>query len=122
MDAASVETALLRLRRSLGLGAEEGDKEVLTDALERAEEKICRYLRTDSLPTCAAWLQIELAAMEYQRMTQPAGEKTSESYTEGQLSQSASYLTPEAWTAGELELLSQLAPYRKVACKGGGAQ
>lgn len=112
------ELALPRLRRSLGLGSGEGDEAVLTDALEQGEEKICRYLQQESLPEGSEWLLVELAALGYQRMMHPAGEKTGESYTEGQLSQSASYLTPAERTAGEEQLLRSLAPYRQVKGRG----
>ena len=113
------ELALPRLRRSLGLGSGEGDEAVLADALEQGE-KICRYLQQDSLPEGGEWLLVELAALGYQRMTHPAGEKTGESYTEGQLSQSASYLTPAERTAGEEQLLRSLAPCRQVKSRGKG--
>lgn len=112
------ELALPRLRRSLGLGSGEGDEAVLTDALEQGEEKICRYLQQDSLPQGSDWLLVELAVLSYQRMTHPDSEKTSESYTEGQLSQSASYLTPAERTAGEEQLLRSLAHLRQVKSRG----
>ncbi len=110
--------ALPRLRRSLGLGSDEGEEAILVDALEQGEEKICRYLQQERLPEGSQWLLVELAALGYQRMTHPGGEKTGESYTEGQLSQSASYLTPAQRTAGEERLLASLAPFRQVKSRG----
>lgn len=107
-------SALPGLRRALGL---EEDDEGLAVALELAEEEICRYLNRDSLPEGARCLLIELAALKYLRMGENR-DKKSESYSEGQLSQSESYFTPEEFREGEEALLRALAPLRRVRCKG----
>lgn len=118
MTQAWLEEALPRLRRALGLeaGADEG---ALEDALGAAEEEILRYLNRTELPGYASRLAVELAALKYRR-GQSGGGKQEESYTEGQLSQSQRYFSPEEQGAEERALLATLAPYRRVACKGAG--
>lgn len=113
-----LNTALPRLRRSLGLETAEGDADTLGELLERAEEDILRYLNREELPVYAGHLLVELACLKYLRAQTAAGGKKSESYAEGQLSQSESYLSPEELSAGESALLRSLAPYRRVRCKG----
>lgn len=114
MTAQVLDLALPRLRRSLGLEAQAD--EVLTDKLEAAEEEILRYLNRTELPDCAVSLLIELAGLKYLQ-AQGAGKK-SESYTEGQISQSDSFYTPAEFRDGAEALLRTLAPYRRVGCKG----
>jgi len=109
-----LNSARSKLRRALGL-EEEGES--LTVALEMAEEEICRYLNRDSLPENARCLLVELAALKYLRMGE-GRDKKSESYSEGQLSQSECYFTPEEFQEGEEALLRALAPHRRVSCKG----
>lgn len=117
MDAETLNTAQEKLRRALGLAEDGGGEEALADALEAAEEEICRYLNRDSLPEYAGCLLVELAALKYLRTGQDRLGKKSESYSEGQLSQSESYLSPEELAAGEAALLRTLAPYRRVKCR-----
>lgn len=113
MTAEVLAIALPRLRRSLGLEAE--SDEILTDKLEAAEEEILRYLNRTELPEHTLCLLIELAGLKY---LQDGSGKKSESYTEGQISQSESFYTPAEFQDGTQALLRTLAPYRRVACKG----
>lgn len=112
-----LNTAQEKLRRALGLAEDGGGEEALADALAAAEEEICRYLNRDGLPDYAGCLLVELAALKYLRRGEDRLGKKSESYSEGQLSQSESYLSPEELTAGETALLRTLAPYRRVKCR-----
>ena len=106
---------LPRLRRGLGL-AEGEDTPLLQDALEAAEEKILRYLNRSELPASVDCLLVELAGLLYLRRGEARGLK-SESYSEGQLSQSRSYLSAEEIAQGEEALLRSLAPWRRVRCR-----
>ncbi|MBR1780545.1 MAG: hypothetical protein IJ751_03980 [Oscillospiraceae bacterium] len=119
MDQALKDIALPRLRRALGL-TEGEDEQRLEDALAAAEEKICRYLLQSELPDAVDCLLVELAALVYLRTGERSALK-SESYSEGQLSQSQSYLTAEELAQGEEALLRCLAPWRRVRCKGGAS-
>lgn len=119
MDAELLNIAQESLRRALGLAEDEGGTAALTEALAAAEEEICRYLNRDSLPKYAERLLVELAALKYLRTGGAGAGKKSESYSEGQLSQSESYLSPEELSAGEGALLRTLAPYRRVRCGRG---
>ena len=121
MNAELLNIAQEKLRRALGPAGVEGDEAGLRDALEAAAEEICRYLNRDSLPEYAGCLLVELAALKYLRAGQATAGKKSESYSEGQISQSESYLAPEELAAGEAALLRALAPYRLVRCKEGTA-
>lgn len=116
MTRAVLEEALPRLRRALGL-EEKADEAVLEDVLAASEEQILRYLNRQELPPHTGCLAVELAALKYRRNRTGEGVQE-ESYAEGQLSQSVRYLSPEEYAAGERELLSALAPLRRVACKG----
>lgn len=113
MTQAELISALPRLRRALGQLGEHTDDALLQDALETAQEKLLRYLNRDTLPGSAECLLIELAALCHLR-NHPGYGRRSESYSEGQLSQSESYLTPEEFQEGEAALLRALAPYRQV--------
>lgn len=113
MTAEQYTTALPRLRRSLGAGMEEEER--LRDVLEAAEEEILRYLGEETLPEYALCLLVELAGLKY---LQSGGGKKSQSYTEGQLSQSESYYTPEEFREGTEALLRSLARRRKVQVRG----
>lgn len=113
MTAEQYATALPRLRRSLGVGMEEEER--LRDVLEAAEEEILRYLGAQELPEYAVCLMVELAGLKY--LQKNTGTK-SQSYSEGQLSQSESYYTPEEFREGTEALLRSLAPHRKVQVRG----
>lgn len=119
MTQAVLEQALPRLRRALGLG-EAAEDTRLEDALRGAEEDILRYLNQDQLPGHTDSLVIELAALKYLRGQNQAGVQE-ESYTEGQLSQSQHYYSPQEFEEGTQALLRTLAPYRRVGCKGAEA-
>lgn len=108
-----LNAALPRLRRSLGVGTEED--EILADRLCAAEEEILRYLNRTELPEYARSLLIELAGLKY---LQSGAGKKSESYSEGQISQSESFYSPAELREGTERLLAALAPYRRVGCKG----
>ena len=107
---------LPRLRESLGLGEESDGK--LEFWLECAEEEILRYLNAEALPDCAQSLLVELAGLRY--LQRECMGKKSESYSEGQISQSESYYTPAEFREGVDALLRTLAPYRQVKCREGG--
>lgn len=113
MTAEQYNAALPRLRRSLGVGMEEEER--LRDVLEAAEEEILRYLGEPELPEYALCLLVELAGLKY--LQNGTGTK-SQSYTEGQLSQSESYYTPEEFREGTEALLRSLARHRKVQIRG----
>ena len=106
---------LPRLRESLGGGEDCNDR--LKFALECAEEEILRYLNAATLPDCALSLLVELAGLRYLQREWTG--KKSESYTEGQISQSESYYTPAEFREGVDALLRTLAPYRRVKCREG---
>ncbi len=118
MTVEQYNTALPRLRRSLGLGPEE-QEERLRDVLDMAEEEICRYLGEQALPEYALCLLVELAGLKY--LQSGTGAK-SQSYSEGQLSQSESYYTPEEFREGTEALLRSLARSRKVTIRGAKRQ
>lgn len=113
MTAEQYTTALPRLRRSLGVGMEEEER--LRDVLEAAEEEILLYLGEQQLPEYAVCLMVELAGLKY---LQKNSTTKSQSYSEGQLSQSESYYTPEEFREGTEALLRSLARHRKVQIRG----
>ena len=60
---------------------------------------------------------VELAALYYQQDKQSEdGGYASRSYTEGQVTQSDSYLTPSQLKQAEAEVLERIARYRRVSC------
>ena len=60
---------------------------------------------------------VELAALYYQQDKQSEDRGyASRSYTEGQVTQSDSYLTPSQLKQAEAEVLERIARYRRVSC------
>lgn len=119
MTEALMELAMARLIRKLGL--EEPEEEVtllLTDELLDAEGELLLYLGMDSLEEQFLSKAVELAALFYQRDKRELDKTAlrSESYSEGQISQSQSYLTPAEFRSGMAEVLESVARYRRVSC------
>ncbi len=114
MTQQEIESALPGLRRSLGLG-EEADA-LLTDALNAAAEEIERTLGFPYSAGFADCLLTELAALKYYALGANAANVKSSSYSEGQLSQSTCYFTPQELQEGQQAILRSLAPFRRVRC------
>ena len=110
--------ALTRLSVLLRLEDADADTTLLTALLEQAESRVCCYLGRALLPDYALQTVIELATLRYYR-TDTAGGKRSESYSEGELSQSESYLTPQDFAESEAALLRTLSSFRQVRTRGG---
>lgn len=108
-----------RLVRRLGLTEPDEDEALLLgDVLSDAEAELASYLGVDEVEERFDAKLLELAALFFRRDRQEldsAGLR-SVSYSEGQLSQSESYLTPRELRAGMQEILQELARYRRVTC------
>lgn len=89
---------------------------LLNDELEDAECALLLYLRWDELTAVMLSKVVELAALYYQRDTVGAtsGVIKSSSYSEGNVSQSESYLDTTDYAAAEQAILDGLAKYREV--------
>ena len=108
-----LETLLERLQRKLSLTDPDSEElALLADELTDAEGKLLLYLDMDSLEERFHGTVVELAALYYQQ------DKQSEDgcYTEGQVTQSDSYLTPSQLKQAEAEVLESVARYRRVSC------
>jgi hypothetical protein len=114
MTAEAMETLLPRLAVRLGQTNEE-DTALLTALLEEAEETLILYLNVTSLPEQLWGKLVELAALYAQRQKAEQGAVKAVSYSEGEMSQSETYLTPAELQAAEAALLSALAPHRRRA-------
>ena len=101
-----LETLLERLQRKLSLPDPDS-----------AEGKLLLYLDVDALEERFHGTVVELAALYYQQDKQSEdGGYASRSYTEGQVTQSDSYLTPSQLKQAEAEVLERIARYRRVSC------
>lgn len=119
MTGEQMELALTRLERKLGLeGPEEDTVLLLEDELLDAEGELLLYLGADALEDRFLPKAVELAALYYQRDRGEQGTAglKSAGYTEGQVSQTESYLTPAEFRSGVAEVLESLARYRRVTC------
>lgn len=106
-----------RLARKLGLSEPEEDELLLLqDELEAAEGEVLLYLGREALDERFAPYVVALAALYYQRDAQETGGLKSYSYTEGQVSESSTYLTEAEYRGGIEEVLHALARYRSVPC------
>lgn len=113
-----LETLLERLQRKLSLPAPDSEElALLADELSDAEGKLLLYLDVDALEERFHGTVVELAALYYQQDKQSEdGGYASRSYTEGQVTQSDSYLTPSQLKQAEAEVLERIARYRRVSC------
>lgn len=113
-----LETLLGRLQRKLSLTDPDSEElALLADELTDAEGKLLLYLDMDSLEERFHGTVVELAALYYQQdKWSEDGCYTSRSYTEGQVTQSDSYLTPSQLKQAEAEVLESVARYRRVSC------
>lgn len=113
-----LETLLERLQRKLSLTDPDSEElALLEDELTDAEGKLLLYLDMDSLEERFHGKVVELAALYYQQDKQSEdGSYASRSYTEGQVTQSDSYLTPSQIKQAEAEVLESVARYRRVSC------
>jgi hypothetical protein len=115
-----LETLMERLLRRLGLNKEELEEETvlfLQDELEAAEQEVLLYLGTDTLESRFTGQVVTLAALFYQRdMAGLEDSLKSYSYTEGQVSESSTYLSESEYRSGVAEVLDALARYRTVSC------
>lgn len=109
-----------QLGRRLGLTNEERDQaqDALLDAVDEAALDLSAYLGylSDPLPETFYGKVIALGAVYYRR-TQQENETDglkSASYSEGDVSQSETYLTGEAYQQQAERLLSALARYRRI--------
>lgn len=113
-----MEVLLERLQRKLFLTDPDSEERALmTDELRDAEGEMLLHLGTDTLDETFYGKLVELAALYYRQ--DQLGEEScyaSRSYTEGQVSQSDSYLTPAQLRQAATELLGSLARYRRVSC------
>ena len=101
-----LETLLERLQRKLSLPDPDSE-----------EGKLLLYLDVDALEERFHGTVVELAALYYQQDKQSEdGGYASRSYTEGQVTQSDSYLTPSQLKQAEAEVLERIARYRRVSC------
>lgn len=106
-----------RLVRKLGLSEPEEDELLLLqDELEAAEREVLLYLGRETVDERFAPYVVALAALYYQRDTQAEGGLKGYSYTEGQVSESSTYLTEAEYRGGIEEVLHALARYRSVPC------
>lgn len=105
-----------RLQRKLGLEDADGDTVLLLeDELRDAEGELLLFLNRESLPPTLEVKLVELAALYYRRDSQePAGLKSA-TYTEGDVSQSESYLTGADFQAEADALLASVRHWRRRA-------
>lgn len=112
-----MEQLLVRLERKLGLEEPEEDTvALLEDELWDAEGEILLYLDLQALEENLLNKVVELAAIFYRRDQSESGGVKSSSYSEGQVSQSDTYMGPEEYRAAVNEVLDSLARYRRVSC------
>jgi hypothetical protein len=119
MNSERQEALYLRLVRRLGLSDPEEEVQLLLwDVLEDARSEVLSYLGVRELEERFEPKVVELAALFFRRDRQEleSAMLRSASYSEGQLSHSESYLTPNELHAGMQEILSTLARYRRVSC------
>lgn len=104
-----------RLARTLGGEPEEAR---LQDWLEEAEAELLLFLGRDTLPERLDTKLVALAAC-YARRDSAAGIRST-SFTEGRISGSETFLTPEDYEAQAVKLLDSLRRWRVVRVRGGG--
>lgn len=112
----AMATLLAQLQRKLGLGEpSEEESQRLEDALAEAESEMLLYLNVETLESRYLPKVAELAALYYRRenLNTVDGAKAT-SVTEGGLSQSVTYLSPEDWQRQEQAIFASIARYRRV--------
>ncbi|MCD7837833.1 MAG: hypothetical protein LUG65_02830, partial [Clostridiales bacterium] len=88
-----METLLVQLERKLGMDTPEDDEiALMEDELTDAEGELLLYLGVDELDSKMLGKVVELAALFYRRDVSEAEGRKSSAYTEGQVSQSDTYL------------------------------
>lgn len=108
---------LARLVRKLRL--EDLDEDLLTlleDELDDAEAEILLELRMDELEERFFSKLVELAAVYYRQDAVQMGDVKSHTYTEGKVSESETYFTPDEFKQQERAILNSLKRYRQVRC------
>jgi hypothetical protein len=106
-----------RLQRKLGtsgLDTSLEEEEQLIGALDRAESELLLYLGVEKLEERFDQKLVELAALYYRRDTADQPDAKSVSVTEGALTQSVTYLSPEERQRQEQAIFASLARYRVV--------
>ncbi len=112
-----LESCLARLQRKLGLEeADEDELLLLQDEVEDAEREVLTYLGCEELESRFLSQVLDLAALYYQKDVAEGGGRQSYSYSEGQVSESITYLTEAEYRSGVTEILDSLARYRVVSC------
>ena len=89
---------------------------LLGDELLDAEGELLLYLGWEALDETLMGKAVELAALYYQQDRMMERGYRSRNYSEGQVSQSDSYLTPDQMRETAEELFRGLARYRRVTC------
>lgn len=108
---------LPRIQRALGLDDPDIDTlTLLEDELRDAEGELCLYLGVSELEEALLPKVTALAAVFYRRDRSLHGDVKSVSYTEGQLSQSETYLSAADYRSAVAEIEGELARYRRVTC------
>lgn len=116
MNGGVLERLLSRLQRKLGLeDAEEDVILLLEDELEDAECELLLFLNREELPAALEIKAVELAALYYRRDSQEQSGLKSASYSEGDVSQSESYLTGAEYQAEVDALLASVLHWRRRA-------
>ena len=117
MTDVQLEQATERLQRKLNLTDPDGDTlALLGDELLDAEGELLLYLGWEALDETLMGKAVELAALYYQHDRMMERGYRSRNYSEGQVSQSDSYLTPDQMRETAEELFRGLARYRRVTC------
>lgn len=117
MNEQEYEYLLERLLRKLGLEeAESGCEMLLHEALEEAESEMKLYLNCEQLPAVLHGKLVEMAVISYQHTKcQQTGGMKSASYSEGDTSQSVTYMTAQDVQSAKDTVLKSIAHYRRRA-------
>lgn len=118
-----LEELLPRLIRKLRLESPDEDTMLLLeDELRDAEDGLLLYLGMETLPEQFCTKLVELASVYYQRdacASEYSGEK-SRSYSEGDISQSATLATASDYEEAAQRIFASLAAHRRVAVRHWG--
>lgn len=105
------------LRSRLSQKIEGAEPERMNSAIEQAESELLLYLNREELPTAMDGKLVELAALIYRRDAAEHGGAKASSYSEGDVSQSITYLTDADYqTVGDVLLRSVAHWRRRVRC------
>lgn len=111
-----LELLISRLTRKLGLDEPESDVLILLeDELCDAEAELLLYLNREELPAAMQSKVVELAALFYRRDITEEPNLKAASYSEGDVSQSETYMTTAEFQTAVTELLSGIAHWRRRA-------